>query len=132
MTVIVINPEKKNSSNSAGFILLEVMIAMAIFSIAGVSMVKIVGEQLIRIKMLEDRITAYWVADNILAEINIKKIKQTENWVEGSELMMNKLWHWQSREIKYERINVVTVEVRSQVYNEDPDFILEGYQYINE
>ncbi len=105
---------------------------MAIFSIAGVSMVKIVGEQLIRIKMLEDRITAYWVADNILAEINIKKIKQTENWVEGSELMMNKLWHWQSREIKYGRINVVTVEVRSQVYNEDPDFILEGYQYINE
>lgn len=132
MTVIVINPEKKNSSNSAGFILLEVMIAMAIFSIAGVSMVKIVGEQLIRIKMLEDRITAYWVADNVLAEINIKKIKQTENWVEGSELMMNKLWYWQSREIKYERINVVTVEVRSQAYNEDPDFILEGYQYINE
>lgn len=132
MTVIVINPEKKNSSNSAGFILLEVMIAMAIFSIAGVSMVKIVGEQLIRIQMLEDRVTAYWVADNILAEINIKKIKQTENWMEGSELMMNKLWYWQSREIKYERINVVTVEVRSQVYNEDPDFILEGYQYINE
>lgn len=132
MTVIVINPEKKNSSNSAGFILLEVMIAMAIFSIAGVSMVKIVGEQLIRIKMLEDRITAYWVADNILAEINIEKIKQTENWVEGSELMMNKLWYWQSREIKYDRINVVTVEVRSQVYNEDPDFILERYRYINE
>ncbi len=105
---------------------------MAIFSIAGVSMVKIVGEQLIRIKMLEDRITAYWVADNILAEINIEKIKQAENWVEGSELMMNKLWYWQSREIKYERVNVVTVEVRSQVYNEDPDFILEGYQYINE
>lgn len=105
---------------------------MAIFSIAGVSMVKIVGEQLIRIKMLEDRITAYWVADNILAEINIEKIKQTENWVEGSELMMNKLWYWQSREIKYERVNVVTVEVRSQVYNEDPDFILEGYRYINE
>ncbi|CND57435.1 general secretion pathway protein I [Yersinia frederiksenii] len=132
MTVIVINPEKKSSSNSTGFILLEVMIAMAIFSIAGVSMVKIVGEQLIRIKMLEDRITAYWVADNILAEINIEKIKQAENWVEGSELMMNKLWYWQSREIKYERVNVVTVEVRSQVYNEDPDFILEGYQYINE
>ncbi|OWF72398.1 type II secretion system protein GspI [Yersinia frederiksenii] len=108
------------------------MIAMAIFSIAGVSMVKIVGEQLIRIKMLEDRITAYWVADNILAEINIEKIKQAENWVEGSELMMNKLWYWQSREIKYERVNVVTVEVRSQVYNEDPDFILEGYRYINE
>lgn len=105
---------------------------MAIFSIAGVSMVKIVGEQLIRIKMLEDRITAYWVADNILAEINIEKIKQTENWVEGSELMMNKLWYWQSREIKYDRINVVTVEVRSQVYNEDPDFILERYRYINE
>lgn len=132
MTVIVINPEKKSSSNSTGFILLEVMIAMAIFSIAGVSMVKIVGEQLIRIKMLEDRITAYWVADNILAEINIEKIKQAENWVEGSELMMNKLWYWQSREIKYERVNVVTVEVRSQVYNEDPDFILEGYRYINE
>lgn len=130
MTVIAINP--KNSSNFAGFILLEVMIAMAIFAIAGVGMVKIVGEQLIRIKMLEDRITAYWVADNILAEINIKKIKQTERWVEGREFMMNKLWHWQSREIKYERVNVVTVEVRSQVYNEEPDFILEGYKYINE
>lgn len=124
--------KRDNSSSFAGFTLLEVMLSMAIFAIAGISMVKIIGEQLIRSKVLEDKIIASWVADNILTEINIKRIEQAEKWVKGSELMMNKLWYWQSKETKIGEISIVTVEVRGQVYSKNPDIILEGYRYINE
>ncbi|CFR06505.1 general secretion pathway protein I [Yersinia frederiksenii] len=124
--------KRDNSSSFAGFTLLEVMLSMAIFAIAGISMVKIIGEQLIRSKVLEDKIIASWVADNILTEINIKRIEQAEQWVKGSELMMNKLWYWQSKETKIGEISIVTVEVRGQVYSKNPDIILEGYRYINE
>lgn len=133
MTARAINLMKRdNSSSFAGFTLLEVMLSMAIFAIAGISMVKIIGEQLIRSKVLEDKIIASWVADNILTEINIKRIEQAEKWVKGSELMMNKLWYWQSKETKIGEISIVTVEVRGQVYSKNPDIILEGYRYINE
>lgn len=133
MTARAINLMKRdNSSSFAGFTLLEVMLSMAIFAIAGISMVKIIGEQLIRSKVLEDKIIASWVADNILTEINIKRIEQAEQWVKGSELMMNKLWYWQSKETKIGEISIVTVEVRGQVYSKNPDIILEGYRYINE
>ncbi|WP_244263152.1 type II secretion system minor pseudopilin GspI [Yersinia frederiksenii] len=133
MTARAINLMKRdNSSSFAGFTLLEVMLSMAIFAIAGISMVKIIGEQLIRSKVLEDKIIASWVADNILTEINIKRIEQAEQWVKGSELMMNKLWYWQSKETKIGEVSIVTVEVRGQVYSKNPDIILEGYRYINE
>ncbi|MDN0121549.1 type II secretion system minor pseudopilin GspI [Yersinia frederiksenii] len=124
--------KRDNSSSFAGFTLLEVMLSMAIFAIAGISMVKIIGEQLIRSKVLEDKIIASWVADNILTEINIKRIEQAEQWVKGSELMMNKLWYWQSKETKIGEVSIVTVEVRGQVYSKNPDIILERYRYINE
>lgn len=133
MTVRAINLMKRdNSSSFAGFTLLEVMLSMAIFAIAGISMVKIISEQLIRSKVLEDKIIASWVANNILTEINIKRIEQAEQWVKGSELMMNKLWYWQSKETKIGEVSIVTVEVRGQVYSKNPDIILEGYRYINE
>ncbi|AJJ09204.1 type II secretion system protein I [Yersinia rohdei] len=118
----------------SGFSLLEVMVAMAIFTIVGINMVKIISTQLMWSKSLEDKIMASWVADNILAEIKMARIEQTENWEKGRELMMNKLWYWQSRKIKTESevMNVITVEVSSQVNSQEPEFILDGYQLIYE
>ncbi|CNK87020.1 general secretion pathway protein I [Yersinia frederiksenii] len=117
-----------------GFTLLEVMVSMAIFATLGISMMKIMSGQLLWVKSLEDKMVASWVADNILAEINLMRIEQTENWSTGDELMMNKLWYWQSKEISSGNgaSSIVTVEIRSQTNSNEPDFIIEGYRSTNE
>lgn len=117
-----------------GFTLLEVMVSMAIFATLGISMMKIMSGQLLWVKSLEDKMVASWVADNILAEINLMRIEQTENWSTGDELMMNKLWYWQSKKISSGNgvSSIVTVEIRSQTNSNEPDFIIEGYRSTNE
>ncbi|CNH52138.1 general secretion pathway protein I [Yersinia pekkanenii] len=117
-----------------GFSLLEVMVSLAIFSIVGIGIMKVINEKLIWSKVLENKIVSSWVADNVLAEMKLVKIKQTDNWLKGQEIMMNKVWYWQYKEIKLqnENVNKIIVEVRSQESNTTPDFMLEGYRAINE
>ncbi|WP_235801382.1 type II secretion system minor pseudopilin GspI [Yersinia pekkanenii] len=120
--------------NYMGFSLLEVMVSLAIFSIVGIGIMKVINEKLIWSKVLENKIVSSWVADNVLAEMKLVKIKQTDNWLKGQEIMMNKVWYWQYKEIKLqnENVNKIIVEVRSQESNTTPDFMLEGYRAINE
>ncbi|HHL2560528.1 TPA: type II secretion system minor pseudopilin GspI [Yersinia enterocolitica] len=115
-----------------GFTLLESLLAMAIFSIVGIGLMVIISEQLIQVKKIENKMVASWVAENVLVDIKLTKKQQNENWLNGSDFIINKLWHWQSREIKMENIIMIIVEVRSQENSKDPDFILEGYRTINE
>ncbi|AHM72330.2 type II secretion system minor pseudopilin GspI [Yersinia hibernica] len=115
-----------------GFTLLESILSLAIFSIVGIGIMVVMSEQLIRVKTLEDKIMASWVADNIIAEINLAKIAQTENWLRGHDIMGNKVWYWQSREIKTQSIGIITVEVRSQEGSRTPDYILQGYRALDE
>jgi general secretion pathway protein I len=117
-----------------GFTLLEVMVSLAIFAISGIGMMKVISEQLIWIKTLENRLISSWIADNILSEIKMIDIEQTDDWLKGNEFMVNKLWYWQSKEIKIqnEKIKMIIVEVRSKENNISPDFVLEGYRVINE
>ena len=114
-----------------GFTLLESMLSMMIFSIIGVGIMSVISEQLTRVKEFEDRIIASWVAENVLAEIKLFETIQTKDWLTGSEVMLNKKWYWQSKEIKNNTIGIITVEVRKNKSSQDPEFILEGYHVIN-
>ncbi|AJI81784.1 general secretion pathway protein I [Yersinia enterocolitica subsp. enterocolitica WA-314] len=92
----------------------------------------VISEQLIQVKKLENKIVASWVAENILVDIKLTKNYQSESWQKGSDFIINKLWYWQSKEIKMNTISVIAIEVRSQENSKVPDFILEGYRIINE
>ncbi|HEN3619158.1 TPA: type II secretion system minor pseudopilin GspI [Yersinia enterocolitica] len=115
-----------------GFTLLESLLSMAIFSVVGISLMLATSEQLIQANKLENKIVASWVAENVLVDIKLKKNDKSENWQNGSDFIINKLWYWRSKEIKNKTISVITIEVRSQENSKVPDFILEGYRIINE
>ncbi|HDL8396320.1 TPA: type II secretion system minor pseudopilin GspI, partial [Yersinia enterocolitica] len=95
-----------------GFTLLESLLSMAIFSVVGISLMLVISEQLIQVKKLENKIVASWVAENILVDIKLTKNYQSESWQKGSDFIINKLWYWQSKEIKMNTISVITIEVR--------------------
>ncbi|MGN1832651.1 type II secretion system minor pseudopilin GspI [Yersinia enterocolitica] len=119
-------------SSYNGFTLLESLLSMAIFSVVGISLMLVISEQLIQVKKLENKVVASLVAENILVDIKLTKNDKSENWLKGSESIINNLWYLQSKEIKMKTISVITIEVRSQENSKVPDFTLEGYRVINE
>ncbi|WP_071825422.1 type II secretion system minor pseudopilin GspI [Yersinia similis] len=120
--------------NTKGFTLLEVIIALTMFCIAGLSIMRVISERLVWVNILEQRMISSWVAENILTEIKILKIEQTNEWLVGQEFMAGRIWYWQSRSIKLQddRMVMVVVEVRNNKESEHPDFLLEGYIKTND
>ncbi|MGY3568392.1 type II secretion system minor pseudopilin GspI [Vibrio paucivorans] len=80
--------------NSArGMTLLEVLVALAIFATAAISVIRSVSQHINTINYLEDKTFAAMVVDNQMAKVllqpgNLKKSK-------GEEELAGRVWYWQ-------------------------------------
>ncbi|MGL4486692.1 MAG: type II secretion system minor pseudopilin GspI [Yersinia sp. (in: enterobacteria)] len=117
----------------SGFTLLEMMVALAIFSIIGINIMNVVSEQLIWTHNLNKKIISSWLADNILAEIEIMNIKQSEKWLKGRDGMASLQRYWRSKEIisKTESVGIIIIELREHEGDGPPDFSFTGYRITN-
>ncbi|WP_419148964.1 type II secretion system minor pseudopilin GspI [Pseudoalteromonas 'SMAR'] len=85
-------------SNSFGFTLLEVMVALSICAVAGIAAMKATGEHITHIGSLEEQTYASWVAENRLVFLRA----QGANWKggngsKGEEEMAGVTWYWQQK-----------------------------------
>lgn len=77
-----------------GFTLLEILVALAILSIALMAALKSSGEAIRNTTALKERTLAQWVMVNRVAELELDK-----TWIElgttrGKELMAGQTWYW--------------------------------------
>lgn len=81
----------------AGFTLLEVMVAMFIFAVAGAAIVKTTTEHINSVGKLEEITFATWVANNQLtrASLQSEKAWPPKNNERGSVEMLDRTWYWQ-------------------------------------
>ncbi|AWK15162.1 type II secretion system minor pseudopilin GspI [Candidatus Fukatsuia symbiotica] len=116
---------KKNQ----GMTLLEVMVALVIFSIAGLTIVTAISEELRGLNRLEERIYASWIAENILVEIKLNNYPPKYIWSSGNNELAGQQWYWRWRggESTNKDLILVTIEIRKEITNLQPDFILIGY-----
>lgn len=100
---------------SRGFTLLEVLIAMAIFSIAGVALIETAGNNFKNLSRLETQMVAGWVASNQLVEVSLDKTWPPRNNKKGEVELAGRKWFWLQKVIKTtdEEMRAVVVEVRS-------------------
>lgn len=112
-----------------GMTLLEVMIALAIFAIAGLAIMMTIGGQVQGLIHLEERIYSSWVAENTLTRIKINNIWPEETWTDGSSFMAGRQWYWrwQMVELKNLQVKQVIVEVRKSKNKHTPIVTLKGY-----
>jgi len=82
---------------AGGMTLLEVMVALAVFAIAGLAVMKTASEHLSALNYLEEKTLATWVVENQLVQQKLEGKWPGDSWVEGDEEMAGQTWYWRYR-----------------------------------
>jgi general secretion pathway protein I len=87
----------KQKHNQTGFTLLEIMVAMFIFDVAGAAIIKTTTEHINSVGKLEEITFATWVANNQLTRATLlaEKTWPPKNNERGSVEMLDRTWYWQ-------------------------------------
>ncbi|MCJ8319694.1 MAG: type II secretion system minor pseudopilin GspI [Colwellia sp.] len=106
--------------NIKGFTLLEVLLAMAVFAIAGVALLGAAGNNFANISHLETKMLANWVASNQLVSSSLDQSWPPKNNKKGQVEMAGRAWYWQQKVIKTtdENMRAIVMEVRLTQDNE--------------
>ena len=77
-----------------GFTLIEVMVALSIFALAGTAILKAASEHLSSIGQIESVTFANWVASNRLNQLQLETTWPPKNNVKGNMEMADRTWYW--------------------------------------
>lgn len=81
---------------AAGFTLLEVLVALAIFALVAASVLTATARSLQTASRLEEKTLAMWIADNQLVELQLSKTPVAEGRDQGEVDFAGRRWQWQS------------------------------------
>lgn len=97
-----------------GFTLIEVMLAMAVFSVAGIAILGTADTNARNLGYLESKIIASWVASNQLVEANLDNSWPPKNNRKGKVEVAGQEWFWQQKVIKTtdKDMRAIVMEVR--------------------
>ncbi len=102
------------STIQKGFTLIEVMLAMAVFSIAGIAILGTADTNARNLGYLESKIIANWVASNQLVEATLDSSWPPKNNKKGKVELAGQEWLWQQKVIKTtdKDLRAIVMEVR--------------------
>jgi general secretion pathway protein I len=96
---------------STGMTLLEVMVALLIFSLTATAIMKAASEHLTGVGQIEEITFATWVVNNRLTQLNIDTTWPVKNNLKGKQEMAGRVWYWQQKVSKTSDAEMVQVEV---------------------
>lgn len=101
-------------SRQIGFTLIEVMLAMAVFAIAGVALLSAADNNFRHISHLEEKMFADWVASNQLVSATLNQTWPPKNNLKGDVELAGRQWFWQQKVIKTtdKNMRAIVIEVR--------------------
>jgi general secretion pathway protein I len=112
----------QSGSQGQGFTLIEVMLAMAIFAIAGVALLGSAQNNFTTMANLEQKTVAQWVASNQLVAASIDKTWPPKDKRKGSVEMAGATWYWLQKVVRTTDPNMrqITMEIRLNEQQEQP------------
>ncbi len=119
----------RQSKKLLGFTLIEVMLAMAVFSIAGIALLSATTNNTRNIGYLEDKMFANWVAANQLVATNLVESWPPKNNLKGDVELAGRTWFWQQKVIKTpdKDMRAIVIEIRLKKGDELPISSLTTY-----
>jgi len=99
---------------SFGFTLIEVLLALSVFSLAGLALLSTADTHFTSLNNLENKMVADWVASNQLVEVNLSTTWPPKNNKKGKADIAGHEWHWTQKVIKTldSDMRSVVIEVR--------------------
>lgn len=96
----------------AGFTLLELLVALAVFSVAALALLNLTGETQRSAAALESRALAHVVAENVAVESLLAPLADAEGVRFGEETMAGRTWRWERRTLPTADPSLVRLEIR--------------------
>ncbi|QFU24928.1 type II secretion system minor pseudopilin GspI [Shewanella eurypsychrophilus] len=95
-----VNLLNANFRQHKGMTLLEVIVALAVFSIAAVSITKSLGDQIANMPILEERTYAQWVVDNVMVDARLETAFPDIGKKDGEMELAGRDWYWRKEVVK--------------------------------
>ncbi len=111
-----------DSHRTSGFSLIEVLVAMAVFSLAAIPLVQLMTQTLAGAGHIEQRFLAGVVADNVIADATVGRLDTVEGPFTGVERQMGHAFLWRAV-ISPTQSNEIAA-VRVEVWREETDQIV--------
>ena len=120
---------KIEKHKALGFTLIEVMLALAVFSIAGIALLSTASNNARNIGYLESKMFANWVASNQLVAASLEKKWPPKNNLKGEVELAGRAWFWQQKVSKTtdKDMRAIMMEVRLSEEDELPISSLTTY-----
>lgn len=103
-----------------GFTLIEVLLALSVFSLAGLALLDTADTHFNSLNNLENKMIADWVASNQLVEASLDDTWPPKNNKTGKVDMAGREWFWTQKVIKTQDNNMrsIVIEVRQNEKSE--------------
>ena len=114
-----------------GFTLIEVMLSMAVFSIAGIAILGTADTNARNLGYLESKIMASWVASNQLVEITLDDTWPPKNNKKGKVELAGLEWFWQQKVIKTTDKDMRAIVLEVRLDEKDPSALTSLMTYVS-
>jgi len=104
----------RQGRKSLGFTLIEVLLALSVFSLAGIALLSTADTHFNNLGILENQMYAGWVASDQLVEVNLDQTWPPKDNKKGTVELAGREWHWLQKVIKTtdKEMRSVVIEVR--------------------
>jgi general secretion pathway protein I len=89
-----------NVKKNRGMTLIEVMVALAVFSLAALAAVNVATEHMRSLSYIEQKTLALWVANNHLTQLQLDKKLPKLGDTKGRVEFAGQTWHWRQSGLK--------------------------------
>lgn len=102
---------QQNLARQRGMTLIEVMVALLIFGLAGTAVMKAATENLTSVSQLQDITLATLVANNRLTQLHLEQEWPIRNNQKGEMEIAEVKWYWQQTVTKTQENDLVQVRI---------------------
>lgn len=113
-----------------GFTLLEMLLAMAIFAIAGIAVMQSSASHIRAVTQLEDMTIASYVADSQLQQLWLNRQWPLAEKMQGQTEMANRNWLWQISSSSVEDDDLRKLEIEVSLADDPDDKLYRLITYI--
>lgn len=104
-----------------GMTILEVMIAMAIFSVSAMALLNSITSQMNAVTHFQQSLFASWVADNTLTELSLKGNVTAETQIINKTEMADEIWFLELNSMRDENNDISLQRIDVRVEKETPN-----------